>query len=645
MPASQEHIGPDTPMGATLLPDGVVLRFWAPAAERVHVCLDESEVVDDDLELQNDGHGVWSGFLPGVRAGRKYRFHVTGTGGVGFKRDPQARELELYGYPDCDSLVVDTGDYPWHDEGWEPPPFADLIVYQFHVGVFSATDATGRDRRPHRTAKLLDAVQRVPYLARLGVTAVQPLPVVEFQGEWSLGYNGTDLFSPEMDYCVDPSDIPGYLPQVNALLAARGADALKPEQLEGQVNQLKAFVDICHRYGLGVIFDVVYNHAGGGLDPQSLDYVDLPADPGPYNNAYFSADGWAGGRVFAFDRAPVREFLTANATMFLDEYHADGLRFDEVTVIDAKGGWAFCQEMTSALRALRPSAALIAEYWGEFRWLAIQRPPAGMGFDLGYADGIRDAARGVLQEAAKGGAQPIGIGRLAGALARPWNYQFAWQAYNCLENHDLVLDMDDHRAPRIARLADANDPRSWYARSRSRVATALLLTAPGTPMLFMGEEFLEDKLWSDSPGRTDRLIWWEGALGADAVMADFLRCTTDLIALRKALPALRSDPSVVISVDETNRVVAFHRWVPGEGRDVVVVLTLSESTLDDYRLGFPRPGRWREAFNTDYYDNFPNPWVTGNAGSIVADGPPMHGQAQSAVLTVPANGVLVFTSS
>lgn len=638
MPASQQHVGPGTRMGATLLPDGVVLRFWAPAADRVHVCFDESEVVDDDLELLSDGHGGWAGFFPGVRAGRKYRYYVTGTGAQGFKRDPRARELELYGYPDCDSLIVDTADYPWHDDEWTPPAFADLIVYQFHVGVFSATDATGRDRRPHRTAKLLDVVQRVPYLARLGVTAVQPLPVVEFQGEWSLGYNGTDLFSPEMDYCLDPSDLPPYLAVINRLLDDRGADPLKPAQLEGQSNQLKVFVDICHLYGLGVIFDVVYNHAGGGLDPQSLDYVDLPAEPGPYNNPYFSSEGWAGGRVFAFDRAPVRDYLTDNAAMFLDEYHADGLRFDEVTVIDAKGGWGFCQELTTSLRALRPGAALIAEYWGEYRWLAVQRPPGGMGFDLGYADGLRDAARGVLEKAAQGGAQPIGIGRLAEGLGRPRNYEHAWQAYNCLENHDLVLDMDDHRAPRIARLADPDNSRSWYARSRSRVATALLMTAPGTPMLFMGQEFLEDKLWSDSPGRTDRLIWWDGASGDDRSMADFLRCTTDLIALRRARPALRSDALDIISVDEANRVVAFSR------EDVVVVLTLSESTLFDYRLGFPAPGRWREAFNTDYYDHFPNPWVAGNGGSVVASGPPMHGRAQSASLTVPANSVLVFTT-
>src|ERR1700760_4871623 len=242
MPASQENVASSTRMGATLLPDGVVLRFWAPTAERVHACFDESEQVDDDLELAGDGRGMWTGYFPGVRAGRKYRFYSTGTGSAGFKRDPHARELELYGYPDCDSVIVDTGDYPWHDQQWTPPAFADLIVYQFHVGVFSAVDAAGRDFRPHRTAKLLDAVQRVPYLARLGVTAVQPLPVVEFQGEWSLGYNGTDLYSPEMDYCVDPDDLEPYLTIVNDLLAPKGQPPLAAAHLEGQANQLRAFV-------------------------------------------------------------------------------------------------------------------------------------------------------------------------------------------------------------------------------------------------------------------------------------------------------------------------------------------------------------------------------------------------------------------
>ncbi len=633
MAASQEHITAGLPRGATLVDGGVAFRFWAPAAQRVYVALDGvfTYLPDPDDELVRDPEtGDWTGFFPGVEAGTKYRFYVIGAGGEGFKRDPQARELELYGYPECDALVVDDSAYPWHDQDWTSPATADLIVYQFHVGVFSASDPLGHDRRAHRTAKLLDAVQRVPYLAGLGVTAVQPLPVNEFQGEWSLGYNGTDLFSPEMDYCVDPRALPPYLDAVNDLLAARGAGPLKFEQLAGQANQLKAFVDICHRYGVAVIFDVVYNHAGGGLDPQSLDYIDLPEDPGPYNNAYFSSEGWAGGRVFAFDRRPVRDYLTANALMFLRDFHADGLRLDEVSVIDAKGGWTFCQELTATLRAAHPDATLIAEYWAEIPRLAVEPPPAGMGFHLAYSDALRNGVRAVVAD------RGAGTGRIADGLRAP-----GW-SYHCLENHDLVLDMDDHRAARIAHLADGSDPRSWYARSRSRVASGVLLTAPGVPLIFMGQEFLEDKLWSDSPGRTDRLIWWDGALGGDRHMADFLRFFRELIRLRRALPALRSTGLNVFSVDEANRVVAFHRWVPGVGEDVVVVLTFSESTLHDYRLGLPRAGRWREVFNSDYYDNFPNPEVAGNGGSVVADGPAMHGLGQSTTLTIPANALLIL---
>jgi 1,4-alpha-glucan branching enzyme len=222
----------------------------------------------------------------------------------------------------------------------------------------------------------------------------------------------------------------------------------------------------------------------------------------------------------------------------------------------------------------------------------------------------------------------------------------AWQAYNYVENHDLQLDQegDGHRQPRVPRLADPQNVHSWYARSRSRVATGLLLTAPGVPALFMGQEFLEDKLWSDSPQRSDLMIWWDGIEGGDADMADFHRYTRDLIQLRRTLPALRSEPINVFHVNETARVLAFHRWVPGEGRDVVVVLSLNESTFYDrsYRLGFPLPGYWRERHNSDAYDRFPNPWTQGNFGGVTADGPPLHGLGHSAGVTVPANGLLVF---
>ncbi|MDQ0767952.1 1,4-alpha-glucan branching enzyme [Pseudarthrobacter defluvii] len=217
--------------------------------------------------------------------------------------------------------------------------------------------------------------------------------------------------------------------------------------------------------------------------------------------------------------------------------------------------------------------------------------------------------------------------------------------YNCLENHDLVLDEDgDHRSPRVPALADATDSGSWYARSRSRVATGALLTAAGVPMLFMGQEFLEDRLWSDNPTRADRFIDW-AALAGNRTRADFHVFTRDLIGLRRTQPALCNGSTNSYHVDLSNRVVAFHRWVPGEGQDVVVVLSLAESTLYDYSLGFPSAGQWTELFNSDYYDHFPNPWVQGNNGGTAAQGPGMHGLPFSSTLTIPANSILVFSQT
>src|SRR3954452_16873857 len=648
MPASQLHITASTPRGASLVAGGATFRVWAPGAEHVYVVLGGDtgyQPRPEDELVADPATGHWTSFFPGVEDGAPSRFFVVGPGGAGLKRDPWARELDLDRFPDGDCIVRDPGSYPWHDADFRPPALADLVVYQLHVGRFYARDENGHDRRAYRVAKVLDALDRVEYLVDLGVTAIQPLPLVEFPGEWSLGYNGTDLFSPERDYCVAPPDLGPYVAKVNALLAKRGRSPVSAAELGAQVNQLKAFVDVCHVYGLAVIVDVVYNHAGGGLDPQSLDHFDFPAQPDGSNSVYFSRDDWAGGRVFAFARPEVRSFLIENARALLAEYHVDGLRFDEVTVIDAKGGWFFCQDLTQTLHHDDPAAALIAESWAEHRWLATWRPPDGMGFDVGYADGLRDGVREVLAQAARGADAPVDVGLLRGGLEKPWNVAAAWQAYNCLENHDLMLDADgDHRHPRIARLADATDARSWYARSRARVATGLLLTAPGVPMLFMGEEFLEDKLWSDDPRRSDRLIWWDGLDGTDRHMGDFHRFTRDLIHLRRRHPALRADPVAVHPPDERNRVIAFQRWVPGVGRDVVVVAGLAETTFHDrgYRLGFPAPGHWHEVFNSDLYDHFPNPWVAGNPGGLDADGPPVHGLPCSAGITVPAHSVTVF---
>jgi len=218
------------------------------------------------------------------------------------------------------------------------------------------------------------------------------------------------------------------------------------------------------------------------------------------------------------------------------------------------------------------------------------------------------------------------------------NLENRWRAVQSVEDHDRV---HVGRDPRIPKLADGADSRSWYARSRSRVAMGLVLTSPGIPMLFMGQEFLEDKQWNDNPDPAS-LIWWSGLEGGDKAMADFLRFTRELIALRRNQPGLRGEGCSIIHVHDDNRVLAFHRWVEGAGQDVVVVVTLNESTWYNYEIGFPRGRRWLEVFNSDVYDNWVNPIVAGNGGAIEANGPPLHGLSNSAGLTIPANGFVIF---
>jgi 1,4-alpha-glucan branching enzyme len=632
-------------MGANLVPGGATFRTWAPNATAVWVVGDFNNfTVQDDAALVPDGQGHWIGFVPGVTEWQNYKFWISGPEGPGYKRDPYARQVDGTSW----NCIVRSPEFPWHDTGFVTPRFPDFVIYQLHVGAFFAP------RCPRAVGTFLDVIDKIPYLADLGVTALQLLPIQEFPGIFSLGYNGTDYFAPEWEFAVPDTDLPTYLPRVNLLLQRKGLALYSQQDLRGEANQLKALIDVCHVYGLAVILDLVFNHAGGDFGAQSLWFYDrqkgsIDNPPLFWNSLFFSDQEWAGGNVFNFGSDGVRQFLVDNARFYLDEYRADGFRFDEVSVIDNHGcghGWAFCQALTRTLRTHRPSAIQHAEYWPVNSWVVKETFSGGAGFDTTLTDGLRIAVRNILSTAADPNSHALPMHDLAENLAAVYLHDL-WRGVQGIENHDLVLQPKDAndlgRVQRIARAADPSNSRSWWARSRSRIATGLVLTAPGIPMLFMGQELMEDKQWTDDLGSHPELqLYWDGLAAADSSMRDFLRFTRELIALRWRLPALRGEGFRVIHAHDDNRVLAFHRWVPGEGDDVIVVISLANFNRYGYRIGFPADGSWREAFNSDVYDNWINPQVTGNGGAIAADATPMHGFGYSAPLTLPANGLLVF---
>jgi 1,4-alpha-glucan branching enzyme len=661
MPVAPSPLGTLTPMGATLAAGGALFRTWAPQARDVYVVTDAAATAGWTMwnlvpadRLVPLGDGTWAGFVAGLGEAAAYLFWIRGPPGgtEGFKRDPYAREIAIAPkFPNGPCLVRNGASYPWRSGEWRTPPFHDFIIYQLHVGVFWAVDATGNDRR-RSYGRFLDVVEKIPYVRDLGFTAIQLLPIQEYDGDFGLGYNGLDYFSPEMTYQVDdPTELARHLAIVNALLAAANRPPLALADLEPGPNQLKCLIDLCHLNGLAVIFDLVYNHAGGGFDDRSIAFYDRrPASGQAWQDdkatLFFGNGEHAGGLVFNYPCDGVREFLIQNARFFLDEYRIDGIRYDQISVAtDHPQGDRFCRDLAATVRFHRPQAIQIAEYWNWDRARAVESRDGGLGFDAALGDGLRNSMRDRLREASAGRDGAVRLDRLKDALYPPAAFPAAWRAVQCLEDHDLVRW--DHekrvaRLPRIAWLADPLDPRSWYGRSRSRVATTLLLAAAGIPMLFMGEEFLEDNPWHDDVANWSQfLIRWDRLRG-DRHVRDFHRFVTDLVHLRRSLPALRAEGVRVPQVHEQDRMIALHRWVEGEGRDVMVVASFNESTLGAYPVDMPWPGAWVEVFNSDFYDHFPNPWVAGNAGAVHAEAAAGRTYPYAARVKIPANGAVIF---
>jgi 1,4-alpha-glucan branching enzyme len=639
----------DVKMGANLVPGGVTFRLWAPSAQNVYVLTGAQLQAAEqsgfqpgpDSAMFSLGDGSWSAYVAGLGDGTPYRFWVMGKGSTGLKRDPRARELGTApAYPVCDCIIRDEARYPWHDEAFRAPAFNDLILYQLHIGTYYAVDAQGQDKR-RTIGKFLDLLDRIDYLSDLGINGVQLMPVQEYPSETSRGYNGLDLYSPEIDYQVeDRQELLRYLNKANALLAAYGKPPLTPDQLSAGQDQLKCVVDLFHLKGIAVLFDLVFNHAGPGFNDQCFKFLDRQQYGDDNRSLYFTDQSWVGGNIFAYWNQDVRQFLIDNVKQCVEEYHIDGVRYDEVTVIDANGGGRFCQDVSSTARAEKPQAIQIAEYWGGDRAAAIRSAPNGLGFDAAWSDKVRLGVRTAVQQAGGGYDASVDMQALLGCLYRPDGFDAAWRAVNMLEDHDVVFAGRDLR---MARLADTNDARSWFARSRARLAMGLLMAAPGIPQIFMGQEILEDKQWSDDINfHADLLIWWDG-LGVDAVMKDYHAFCRDVIHLRAALRGLRGDSMNAWVTNEQDRVIAIHRWIDLVGEDVLFVANFQETNRYGYRVGFPSGGLWREIFNSDFYDGFPNPQVVGNDGSIVVEGGEgWNGMPASAAITLPANGFVVF---
>lgn len=418
--------------------DRLSVRLWAPEHARVQV------VVDGDAAwLQGEGDGHFSAVVPG-HVGSRYGFRVPGDDRV--LPDPASRSLP--DGPDGLSAVVDLDAYVWHDEAWPGVSLEGQVLYELHVGTFTA-DGTWRA-----------AAARLPALRELGITTIQMMPVAEFAGRFGWGYDGVQWFAPYHHYGV-PAD-------------------------------LQHFVDTAHGLGLAVILDVVFNHLG-----PAGNYLGV-FDPRWQSSRH--ANEW--GEALNFDgdgAAAMRDLVLDNVRYWIEAFHLDGLRLDATQQIVDDSPEHLVAALTRAARAAahpRP-VLLVAE---DERQQARQMRPAhggGYGLDAIFNEDFHHSCRVALtgsREAYlsdyRGTSREWLAAALHGFLYQGQYYPWQQQArgapaldreprqFVCfLENHDQVANGANGR-----RLIDLTSESWWRAMS------ALLLLGPWTPLLFQGQE-------------------------------------------------------------------------------------------------------------------------------------------------------------
>jgi len=433
------------PFGAELTAQGVRFRLWAPAAHRMELMLQADGAVRA-LAMQALPGGWFEVLSREARAGSLYRFRIDGELQVA---DPASRfnPQDAHG----PSAVVDPCAFAWPDGAWRGRPWHEAVIYELHVGAFSAEGSFAGVER------------RLEYLAQLGITVIELMPIADFPGARGWGYDAVLPYAPDAAY--------------------------------GTPEELKSLIAAAHGRGIAVMLDVVYNHFG----PEG-NYLHRYA-PGFFTDRHTTP--W--GDAVNFDgpgSKTVREFFIHNALYWLEEYHFDGLRFDAVHAIIDDGEVHIFKELAARLRAgpgsARPIYLVLENHANEAHLLGAAG--ASDTHDAQWNDDVHHCLHVILTGESDGyyadyAARPHTL--LCRALAQGFAYQGEISSYSgatrgepsallpptafvsFLQNHDQIGNRA--HGERLAALV-AND-------AARLAATALLLLAPAPPMLFMGEEW------------------------------------------------------------------------------------------------------------------------------------------------------------
>jgi 1,4-alpha-glucan branching enzyme len=544
---------------------GVSFRLWAPHAEKVYVIGTFNDWSKTSTPLAREENGYWSTEVPEAKTGDEYRYLIHGTKGPLSRIDPYARKVTS---SIGNGVIYDPKAFDWGDDAFHMATGNELVIYEMHVGTFNV-------KEEGHSGTLDSAIEKLPYLQELGINAVEVMPIAEFAGDFSWGYNPAHPFAVESNY--------------------------------GGPDALKRFVKAAHEHGIAVIIDVVYNHLG----PSDLDL--------------WQFDGWSenekGGIYFYNDRRSqtpwgekrpdygqdeVRQYLRDNAIMWFEEYHADGLRWDMIAYIKSidgnddnpanqiPEGWSLMQWINVEIQQLFPGKISIGESMKNNPWVIKEVEEGGAGFNAQWdAEFVHPVRRAVISPEDK----LRDLGAVSGAI----EYRYDLDVFRRViytESHDEVAN----GGSRVPEEIWPGRVDSWFSKKRSTLGGALVLTSPGIPMIFEGQELLEDRWFQDKVP-----IDWSRAEGENGILCMY----RDLISLRRnragVTLGLCGQNIHIFHFDDEAKLIAFHRWdKQGPTDSVVVVVNMTNQNRGGYRIGFPRAGLWKTRFNSDSYNYGPN---------------------------------------
>jgi 1,4-alpha-glucan branching enzyme len=584
--------------------DGVLFALWAPNASRVSIVGDFNQWDGRKCQMRKRiDSGLWEIFIPHLSAGVVYKYEIVSADGVlqPLKADPFGFEAEMR--PSTASVVACTSDFDWTDADYRERRKQDearrrpMSIFEVHLGSWRRGD----DNRFLSYDELAD--QLIPYAVDLGFTHLELLPITEHPLDASWGYQPIGLFAPTRRF--------------------------------GEPQAFARFVDRAHAAGLGVILDWVPAHFP--TDAHGLAHF----DGGPL---YEHADPRKGFHpdwntaIYDFGRKEVANFLYASALYWIDRYHVDGLRVDAVASMlyldysrkagewapNAEGGnenrdaIAFLRRANELVYGLFPGAVTIAEESTAFAGVSKPTNFGGLGFGFKWNMGwMHDTLEYMARD----------------PIYRRWSHDKMTFGllYAFAENFILPISHDEvvHGKGSVVGKMPGDE---WQRFANARAYYGFMWGHPGKKLLFMGQEFGQTSEWNAD----EALPWWLldhwPHQGLQALVRDLNRLYRDT----PALYARDCEPEgfrwIVVN-DDAQSVLAFLRLGGEDDPAVAVISNFTPEVRPNYRIGLPRPGRWREALNTDaqIYGGS----NVGNLGAVSAEERPLHGLPASDALTLP----------